>query len=284
MKRLAPMLSKIALILAGVLSAGFGIKGFLLSSRLIDGGITGVSMLVALACHVQLEIVLPIINLPFIFIGFTQLGWAFAVRSAVGIAGIALAIAFLPFPAVTSDRLLTAIFGGIFLGGGIGLAVRGGAVLDGTEIMALLISRKRSSVSVGDVILVFNIILFIVALVVLGIDATLYSILTYVSAAKTVDFVIHGIDEFTAITIVSDMNALIRERITGELGRGVTVYKGYGGKTGAEKDILYCVVTRLEIDKIKSIVRELDPKAFIVFHPLGGVEGGVVRKRHLKNI
>jgi uncharacterized membrane-anchored protein YitT (DUF2179 family) len=180
---------------------------------------------------------------------------------------------------VTPDLVLTAVFGGFFLGAGIGLAVRGGAVLDGTEIAALLISKRVSVLRVGDVILAFNVVLFLVAMTVLGIDAALYSILTYMAAARTIDFVLYGLDAYTAITIMSDMNATIRERITQDLGRGVTVYRGYGGLSGAEQDILYCVVTRLEIGKVRSIVRALDAGAFIVFHPLVGAEGGVVKAR-----
>ena len=131
----------------------------------------------------------------------------------------------------------------------------------------------------GDVILAFNVVLFIVAMSVLGVEPALYSIPAYVTAARTLDFVLHGIDEYTAITIISDLNAAIRQRITRDLGRGVTVFKGEGGMSGAEQDILYCVVTRLEIGKVKGIVREVDPKAFVIFHPLAGAEGGVVKTR-----
>jgi uncharacterized membrane-anchored protein YitT (DUF2179 family) len=262
----------------GILAAGMGLKGFLLSSAFIDGGVTGVSMLLSKTTDVPLALLLPLVNLPFVAVGWHLIGWAFAVRSVLGIAGLALALVFIPYPDVTSDLVLTAVFGGFFLGAGIGLAVRGGAVLDGTEIAALLISKRSLVLKVGDVILGFNVLLFLVAMSVLGIDAALYSILTYVAASRTLDFVLHGIDEFTAITIVSDAGTAIRERITGELARGVTVYKGYGGKSGIEKEILYCVVTRLEIGRVKAIVRDVDANAFMVFHPLAGAEGGMVRR------
>lgn len=268
-----------ALLLSlGILSAGMGLKGFLLPNRFIDGGITGVSMLLSTVTSLPLALLLPLVNLPFVVVGWRLMGRAFAIRSVVGIAGLALVLAFLPYPEVTLDRLLVAVFGGFFLGAGIALAVRGGAVLDGTEIAALLISKRSVTVKVGDVILGFNVVLFLVAMGVLGIDAALYSILTYVTAAKTLDFVLHGIDEFTAMTIVSDANAVIRSRITREMGRGVTVFRGYGGMSGVEKDILYCVVTRLEIGHVRAIVQESDPGAFMVFHPLSGAEGGVVRR------
>jgi uncharacterized membrane-anchored protein YitT (DUF2179 family) len=253
-KRLAHESLNAALIALGVVSAAMGLKGFLLSSSFIDGGVTGISMLLAKTSGVSLSMLLPVINLPFIFVAYRQLGRAYAVRSVLGIAGLAAALAFVPFPDVTPDRTLTAVFGGFFIGAGIGLAVR-----------------------VGDVILGFNIVLFLAAMSALGVEPALYSILTYVAAAWTLDFVLHGIDEYTAITIVSAANARIRDRITVDLGRGVTVYKGYGGMSGAEQDILYCVVTRLEIGKVKAIVREVDEQAFFVFHPLAGAEGGTFR-------
>lgn len=279
MKRLLRESLNASLIVLGILSASMGLKGFLLSSNFIDGGVTGTSMLLAKVSGVSLSVWLPMINLPFIVVAYRLLGPAFAVRSVLGIAGLAGALAIIPYPDVTPDLVLTAVFGGFFIGAGIGLAVRGGAVLDGTEIAALLISKRADLLRVGDVILGFNVVLFVVAMSVLGVDAALYSILTYVAAAKTLDFVLHGIDEYTAITIMSEFNATIRERITGDLGRGVTVYKGYGGMSGAEQDILYCIVTRLEISKVKAIVRDLDARAFVVFHPLAGAEGGTVKTR-----
>jgi uncharacterized membrane-anchored protein YitT (DUF2179 family) len=279
MKRLLPELLNTGLIALGVLSAGMGLKGFLLSSNFIDGGVTGVSLLLAKTTGLSLSVLLPLVNLPFVAVGYSQMGAAFAVRSAVGIAGLALSLAAIPYPDVTSDLVLTAVFGGFFIGAGIGLAIRGGAVLDGTEIAALLISKRAGLFRVGDVILAFNVVLFLVAMSVLGIDAALYSILTYVAAAKTLDYVLYGIDEYTAITVISEMNGTIRDRITQDLGRGVTIYRGYGGMSGVEQEILYCVVTRLEIGKVRAIVRDVDAGAFIVFHPLAGAEGGVVKTR-----
>jgi uncharacterized membrane-anchored protein YitT (DUF2179 family) len=269
------------LILLGILSAGMGIQGFLMSSNFIDGGVTGVSMLLARITGVPLSIWLPLVNLPFIALGYRLLGPAFAIRSVLAISGLAVALVTVSFPNVTPDLTLTAVFGGFFLGAGIGLAVRGGAVLDGTEIAALLLSKRSHFLKVGDIILSFNAVLFLLAMTVLSVDQSLYSILTYVAAAKTLDFVIHGLEQFTAITIISDRSDAIRESITGTLGRGVTVFRGYGGKSGADQDILYCVVTRLEIGKVKALVRTLDPKAFVVISPLAAAEGGVVKKAGL---
>jgi uncharacterized membrane-anchored protein YitT (DUF2179 family) len=279
MKRLLPELVNALFIGLGILSASMGLKGFLLSSNFIDGGVTGISMLLAKTTGLSLSVLLPLVNLPFIAVGYRQMGRAFAVRSVVGIAGLAVSLAAIPFPDVTPDLVLTSVFGGFFIGAGIGLAVRGGAVLDGTEIAALLISKRADLLRVGDVILGFNVALFLIAMSVLGVDAALYSILTYVAAARTLDFVLYGIDEYTAITVMSDLNAAIRERITGDLGRGVTIFRGYGGMRGTEQDILYCVVTRLEIGKVRAIVKDLDAGAFVVFHPLAGAEGGMVKTR-----
>jgi uncharacterized membrane-anchored protein YitT (DUF2179 family) len=279
--RTTPELLNIVLIVLGVLSANMGLHGFLLSSNFIDGGVTGVSMLVSKVTSTTLSVWLPVFNLPFIALGYRQIGTGFAVRSAVAITGLSLAVALLPFPDVTHDRVLNAVFGGFFLGAGIGLAVRGGAVLDGTEIAALLISKRSHLLKVGDVILLFNVGLFLVAMTLLGIEEALYSILTYVAAARTLDFVIHGIEEFTAVTIVSRSSGEIGAHILARLGRGVTVYKGRGGLSGEDIDILFCVVTRLEIGKVKTIVRQLDQSAFVTTHALGDVDGGMVKRgRH----
>jgi uncharacterized membrane-anchored protein YitT (DUF2179 family) len=259
-------LTNTAFIIAGVLSAGMGLKGFLIPSGFIDGGVTGVSLLLAMVTPLPLALWLPVINVPFIAVGYRQLGPSFAFRSSLAIVILALIVGLLEYPTVTHDLVLTAIFGGFFLGAGIGLAMRGGAVLDGTEVAALLISKRTVLLRVGDVILAFNVVLFVVAMAVLGVEAALYSIVTYLAAARTVDFVVHGIEEYTAMTIVSSESAAIREAIAGVLGRGVTVYKGRGGLTKTEQDILYRVVTRLEIGKIKTIARGLDESAFIVSH------------------
>jgi uncharacterized membrane-anchored protein YitT (DUF2179 family) len=278
MQRLRREALHAALIVAGILSAGMGLKGFLFSSRFIDGGVTGISMLLADVTSIPLAVWLPAVNLPFIVLGYRSLGVSFALRSAASIAALALVVAFVKYPDVTPDPLLTAVFGGVFLGAGIGLAMRGGAVLDGTEIAALLIGRRGAGIKVGDVILGFNVVLFLVAMTVLGVEKALYSILTYASAARTLEFVLHGIEEYTAITIMSRENAPIRERIVGELGRGVTIFKGRGGKTGDDREILYCVVTRLEIGRVMRIIDGIDAGAFVVQHTLADVRGGVVRR------
>lgn len=268
------------LILLGIVSAGLGLKGFLLSSHFIDGGVTGVSMLLSNVLGWKLAILIPIINLPFIALAYKQIGRAFAIRSVLAIVGLAVCLTVVKFPEVTSDKLLTAVFGGFFIGAGIGLAIRGGAVLDGTEIAALLVNKNSYLLKVGDVILILNILIFATAAFFLGIESALYSMLTYFAASKTVDFLIHGVEEHTAIIIMSERNDEIRHAIVRSLRRGVTVFKGKGGLSYDDQDILFCVVTRLEIGRVKSVVSEYDRDAFIVVHGLADAEGGVV-KRHV---
>jgi uncharacterized membrane-anchored protein YitT (DUF2179 family) len=265
-------------IILGILSAGMGIDGFLLSSHFIDGGVTGVSMLLAHVLRLPLAALIVVINLPFIVLGYRQIGRAFAIRSGLAITGLSISLVTIHYPDVTPDKLLTAVFGGFFIGAGMGLAIRGGAVLDGTDIAALLISKGSHLFKVGDVILALNIVIFLTATFFLGVDPALYSILTYISASRTLDFLLHGIEEYTAIVIVSEQSNAIRQEITGALGRGVTVYKGRGGMTGAEQEILFCVVTRLEIGKVIDVAEEIDQAAFIVVYPLAEVQGGVLKK------
>jgi uncharacterized membrane-anchored protein YitT (DUF2179 family) len=278
MKQLLRELFNALFIILGILSAGMGIHGFLISSHFIDGGVTGVSMLLAKLLGIPLPILVLAINLPFIGLGYRQIGRAFAIRSALAITGLSACLATVHYPDVTPDKLLTAVFGGFFIGAGMGLAMRGGAVLDGTDIAALLISKRSHLFRVGDVILGLNILIFLTAEFFLGVEPALYSILTYLSATKTLDFLLHGLEEYTAITIVSERSAAIREAITVGLGRGVTVYKGRGGMSGADQEILLCVVTRLEIGKVLNIAQDLDDSSFITIHPLAEVKGGVLKK------
>ena len=281
MKRPTHVAVDVILVGLGILSAAFGLKGFLLSSHFIDGGVTGVSMLVSNVTKMPLALFIPLINLPFIALGYSQIGKRFAFKSAAAIAGLSLCLALVHFPDVTSDKLLTAVFGGFFIGAGIGLAIRGGAVLDGTEVAALLVSKRSSLLRVGDVILILNVFIFAAAAFFLGVETALYSILTYFAASKTVDFLLHGIEQYTAMVIVSEQSELIRQAIIRDLARGVTLYKGRRGWTDAEQDILFCVVTRLEIGRVRSLVAEYDPAAFVVVYPLSDVHGGVIKKAAL---
>ncbi|WP_239691989.1 YitT family protein [Hymenobacter coccineus] len=279
-------LKNAAFIAAGVASAAFGLEGFLLSSHFIDGGVTGISMLLATVLHLPLSVLILVFNLPFIALGLNQLGKKFALRSAIGIGGLALVLATVPFPDVTHDHLLTAVFGGVFIGAGIGLAMRGGAVLDGTEIAALLVSRHLSLFRVSDLILILNLVIFSVAVAVLGTEAALYSMLTYFAAARVLEFILNGIEQYTGVTIVSEHSDAIRKVITEKLGRGVTMYQGkagYGkrGEMGQERDIVFTVVTRLELPGLRARVKDIDPRAFIVQYRVDDAQGGIIKQRAL---
>lgn len=284
MKKTITEIKDIVLIVIAIFCAGFGLKGFLLSSRFIDGGVTGVSMLLSEILGLPLAVLIFAINVPFIAIGYRQIGKKFAAKSALAITGLALCLFFVSFPDVTSDKLLTAIFGGLFIGAGIGLAIRSGAVLDGTEIAALLISRKSHLLRVGDIILILNVFIFIAAAFFLGPESAMYSILTYVAASKTIEFILHGVEEYTAITIISLKSEDIKQAIINRLKRGVTVFRGQGGmgSTGVsdeDREILYCVVTRLEIGAVKSVVIDIDDQAFITQHTLSDVQGGLLKRK-----
>ena len=276
----------ILLILLGILAAGMGIKGYLTSSHFIDGGVTGISMLLNNIFGWPLYLTLPLINLPFVVLGYFQLGLKFALKSSLAILGLALCLAFIPYPDITPDKLLTALFGGFFIGLGIGLAMRGGAVLDGTEIAALLVSKSSGVLKVSDVILVLNIVIFAVAIKFLGVEPASYSIVTYFAAAKTIDFLLNGLEEYTGVTIISERSDEIKAAIVDDLNRGVTVYSGKGGhgKRGAtsnETEIIFTVVTRLEVGKLQNIVNRIDENAFTIQHSINDMHGGMMKKMPL---
>ena len=285
-ERVFAALKASGLVIAGILSAGMGLKAFLLASHFIDGGATGIAMLLSVALHLPLSWGLLLINLPFLILAYRHMGGHFAAKSAAAIAGLALCLAVVPYPDITPDLLLTAVFGGVFLGAGIGLAMRGGAVLDGTEILALLINRHTPLLKVSDIILLLNILIFGAAAFVLGVTEALYSILTYVSASKMLDFLLNGIEQYTGVTIVSVHSEQIRHVITTCLGRGVTVYKGQSGfgKRGEQRqeiNIIFTVVTRLELPKLREEVKRLDPHAFLVQQSVDDAVGGMLKKRPL---
>ena len=279
-------LKNLVLVLLGILSAAMGLKGFLLSSKFIDGGVTGISMLLAGITGLPISILIFIINIPFVFIGYKRLGVSFAVKSALAILCFSLCLAFVHFPDVTPDKLLTAVFGGFFIGVGIGLAIRGGAVLDGTEIAALLVSKKFQLLKVNDVILLLNVVIFASAAFFLGVESALYSILTYLAASKMIDFILNGIDQYTGITVVSVKSEEIRKVIIEQLGRGVTIYQGkngYGvdGMANDPRDIIFTVATRLEIPTLKQEILNIDPRAFIVQQSIEDTTGGLIKRKGL---
>ena len=279
--RLAEELTAYATIAAGVALASLGIGSFLLPARFIDGGCTGVSMLLANLLDLPLPLLLVFVNGPFVVVGYRHVGGRFALRSTVAIVAIALCLAVVPFPVATTDKLLAATFGGFFVGAGVGLAIRGGGALDGTEILAVLLSKK-SPATVGEVVLGLNVVIFGTAAFSLGIEPALYSGLTYFAGSKTIDFLLHGIEAYNAVLVVSQKSDEVRAAVLTELGRGVTILSGRGGYSRAEQDVLLCVVTRLEITRFEAVVRGRDPAAFLVILPVLEAIGGVVKHRNFQ--
>jgi len=285
-KKVRREIKEALLVLLGIFSAGFGLKGFLLPNNLIDGGVMGISLLANKETGISLSLLIITINLPFILLGWRQIGKTFSIKSIIAISLLALVVALFPYPQVTNDKLLVSVFGGFFIGAGIGLCIRGGGVIDGTEVLAIYLSRKRS-LSVGDFILIFNIIIFSVAAYLLSVEVALYSILTYLAASKTVDFILEGIEEFTGVTIISPHSDEIADFIKQKMGRGLTIYsgkRGFGkrGETYHSTDIIFTVLTRLEISRLTNEIEKIDPNAFIVMQSIKDTRGGMVKKRPLK--
>lgn len=270
---------ELMLIALGVVSACFGLKSFLMPSHFIDGGVTGISLLISQLTGFNLSYLIVLINIPFILMGYRQIGFGFAVKTALAIMALSLALVFLPFAPITHDKLLIAFFGGFFLGGGIGLAMRGGCVIDGTEVLALYISRN-SMFTVGNIILILNIIIFAFAAYFLNVETALYAILTYLSASNTIDFIVNGLEAYTGVTIISEKNEEIKHFIINNMKRGVTIYKGEGGYLEKKDiDIIYTVVTKLEMSKLQAEIRQIDPDAFVVQQQIADIKGGVVKRQ-----
>ncbi|WP_395064521.1 YitT family protein [Flavobacterium sp.] len=273
------------LITLGIIMASIGLKEFLLPNNFLDGGAMGLSLLTELMTGVELSLLIVLINLPFILIGAKQISVKFAVKSALAILSLSILVHFITLPTITEDKLLIAVFGGFFLGAGIGLSIRGGAVIDGTEVLALYVS-KRTSLSVGDFISVFNVVLFSFSALLINVETAMYSMLTYFSASKTVDFIINGIEEYIGVTIISEKAIEIKNTIVNKLGRGVTVYNSESGfgKSGLKNNdnkILFCVVTRLEVTSLVLEIEKIDSDAFVVQHSIKDTKGGMIKKRPL---
>lgn len=274
------------LVTIGIFSASFGFKGFLLTNNFIDGGATGISLLLVAFTGLPLYIWIICVNIPFVFLAYSVIGRQFAIKTALAITGLAVCLATVTFPNVTDDNLLVAAFGGFFLGAGIGLAIRGGAVIDGTEVLAIYLSRKLGT-TIGDIIIIINILIFSIAAYFLGTEVALYSMITYLSASKTLDFIVEGIEEYIGVTIISAHSERIHKMIIQKMGRGVTVYKGKRGfGKGGEKtetDIVYSVITRLELNKLNTELEKIDAHAFVVMSSVKDIKGGMIKKRPHKH-
>ncbi|MCJ7465198.1 MAG: YitT family protein [Maribacter sp.] len=283
----AHALKEIVFIAIGVFAAGFGLQGFLLPNQFIDGGATGVSLLIQLKSNLPLGILLTLVNLPFVILGASTIGRKFAIKSIIAIVALALVVHFVPYPFITSDKLLIAVFGGFFLGLGIGMAMRGGGVIDGTEVLAIYLSRKWH-LTVGDVLLLINILIFSAGAYLLSLEVALYAILTYLVAAKTVNYVVDGVEEYIGVTIISQKNEEIRLMLTELMGKACTIYSGKPGYSKNREvrlpiDIIYTVITRLELARLSTEIDKIDKKAVIVMNVVKDIKGGMIKKKPLKD-
>lgn len=273
------------LIIIGVLAAGFAMKGFLVPNHFFDGGVTGISLLLHHVFHIDLSFLTVVLNLPLIITSFFLVSHKFSYKSFICIVLYALCLLYVPYPLITSDKLLISIFGGFFLGLGGGLIIRAGCVLDGIDILALY-TGKRTGFTVTEITLAINIVIFGVAAFYFGIEKALYSILTFFTAAKMLDYVAEGIEAYTGVTIVSGKSEIIKNRVVNELGRTITIYKGERGFMPGHTeiknpcDIIFTVITRLELRKLKNLVNEIDPHAFVFANTIKEASGGIIKRRH----
>jgi uncharacterized membrane-anchored protein YitT (DUF2179 family) len=267
------------LITFGAILMAVGLEIFLIPNHVIDGGITGISIMLSHVTGAKLGIFLFLFNLPFIYMGYKQIGKTFAFSTLYGIIVLSFATTFLhPVPAFTEDLLLATVFGGIFIGIGIGMVIRSGGSLDGTEILAIL-SNSRIPFSVGEIIMFFNIFILGAAGFVFSWDRAMYSLIAYFIAYKTIDVTITGLEESKSAWIISESHEEIGEAILHRLGRGVTYLKGKGAYTGDDKGVVFCVITRLEEAKLKDIVEEFDTSAFLAIADIAEVKGGRFKKK-----
>lgn len=271
-------------IVVGILFSSFALKSFMVPNQFFDGGVTGISLLISEFYHFPIALVIVLCNIPFIVMGYFQVGKEYAIKTSLAIVFLGLCLYFIPFHSITSDKLLVSIFGGVFMGIGVGLAIRGGAALDGIEVLALY-TGKKISFTIAEIILGINVVIFLIAAIKLGLPTALYSIMTYYTASRTITFVFEGLEEYTGVTIISAQRELIKEALVKSLGRGITVYKGERGflkdsfDISFQTDIVFTIVTRLEVRKLRNLVHDIAPKAFVFTNTIKEASGGVLKRR-----
>lgn len=276
----------VLLIIAGVIITSFALQGFLVPNKFFDGGITGISLLIHEIYHINLAYVIVLANLPFVIMSAYAINKGFAIKTFFCIVLLSVCLLYPGFPVITDDKLLISIFGGFFLGLGIGLTMRAGCAVDGIEVLALY-TLRRSSFTISEIILGLNIIIFSMAAFKFGVPVALYSMLTYFTASKTIDYVIEGIQAYTGVTIISGKSDEVKHRLVNELGRGITVYKGERGYLPGkfdvhdDCDIIFTIITRLELRKLKNMVTEVDPNAFVFASTIKETSGGIIKRRHV---
>ncbi len=272
-------------IVSGALLAAFALKGFLVPNNFFDGGVTGISLLIHEIYHINLAYVIILANLPFVIMCVYAINFKYALKTFVCIILLGICLS-LPYPIITQDKLLISIFGGFFLGIGTGLAMRAGCAIDGIEILALY-TWKKTSFTITEIILAINIVIFSIAAFKFGIETALYSMLTYFTVSKTIDYVVEGLEAYIGVTIISGKSEIVKDRLVNEMGRGITIYKGERGylpgkfETHHDADIIFTVVTRLELRKLKNLVHEIDERAFVFASMIREASGGIIKRRHV---
>ena len=267
-------------IALGVLLASIGLKAFLLPNGFLDGGVTGIAILIKTQFNIKVSYSLVILSIPFLILGYYTVSKRIVIKSIISILALGLFIHFENFDTITDDKLLISIFGGLFVGSGIGVAIRNGSVLDGSEILGVYLN-DRFGISIGKVILLFNVILFSITAWVISTEVALYSILTYIVTAKVTDLTIEGFEDFIGVTIVSKEYIAIKKAIMEELGAGLTTYKGSKGygSTGQQEDfdIIHTIINRIDLKKMHRLIEDIDDRAFIIEFDVNNVKGGVLR-------
>jgi uncharacterized membrane-anchored protein YitT (DUF2179 family) len=270
-------------MMLGILFSGFAMKSFLVPNQFLDGGVTGVSLLFHELYHISLSTLLILVNIPFIIMGGIQVSKTFAFKTFICVILLAVCLEYLPYPVLTSDKLIVAVFGGFFLGLGVGLGMRGGCAIDGIEVLALY-TWRRLGFTMSEIILGINTIIFLIAAMKFGLEIAFYAMLTYYIATKTIDYVVEGIEEYTGVTIISGHSEVIKSVLVKEWGRGITIYKGERGymkdsyEVKHDCDIIFTIITRLEVRRLKRVVHQLDPKAFVFTNSIKETSGGILKK------
>jgi uncharacterized membrane-anchored protein YitT (DUF2179 family) len=267
-------------IATGILFASIGLKAFLLPNGFLDGGVTGIALLINSKFNINVSLLLVVLSIPFLVLAFYTVSKRIVLKSIISILGLAISIELETFGTITEDKLLISIFGGLFLGLGIGITIRNGAVLDGSEILGIFLN-DRFGISIGQIILMFNVILFAITAAVISVEIALYSILTFVVTAKVTDFIIKGFEDFIGVMIVSKESVEIQKSIIQNLGAGMTIYQGQKGvgSNGSIADVLiiHTIINRIDIRKMNRIIKNIDEEAFVVEYDVNNIKGGVLR-------
>ena len=288
MNKFKHTLQDILYCVIGIAFSAFALKSFLVPNHFLDGGVTGISLLIHEDTGYSLPVIIVLANIPFIIAGAFQINTRFAIKTFFCVLGLGLALTFLPYELITNDKLLISIFGGFFMGLGIGFVMRAGCALDGIEVLAIY-TWRRSSFTVSEIVLGINVVIFLIAAVQLGLPTALYSMLTYFTASKTMAYVVEGFEEYTGVTIISGSSAEMKEKLVMEMGKAITVYKGQRGfmkesfDVSHDCDIVFTVVTRLEVRKLKSLVEAIDPKAFVFTNTIKEAAGGILKEHHTQH-